>query len=328
MERALTFAGYQVRHVWGSGGHNGKQATAVFPDAMRWLWQDWPQPVRAGTSQNLFLQAILPPGSQWQLAADGQPQATVLTSDRRGDVIFRSGTTGQLRRLAGDGTVSPFPVDARAGPLAFGSNGSWYAADSTGTRIIDHTTDGRTLTVAAGVRVRGLIVTGNDFYATEDETLWLIHPGGEKIKLDHGLKQATGVALSPDGLWLAVAEHGSQRGYSYRVERDGKVSNKEPFYWFHVPDGATDSGASAWCMDRDGRLYAATRLGVQVFDRNGRVRCILPVPGGAVTGLCFGGPNLETLYVSAADRIYRRSLRVAGWPAWAPTHKLPPWGGG
>ena len=39
MERALTFAGYEVNHVWGEGGHNGKHATAVFPDALRWLWR-------------------------------------------------------------------------------------------------------------------------------------------------------------------------------------------------------------------------------------------------------------------------------------------------
>src|SRR5262249_44373540 len=38
MERALAFAGYEVKHVWGEDGHNGKQATEVFPDAMRWLW--------------------------------------------------------------------------------------------------------------------------------------------------------------------------------------------------------------------------------------------------------------------------------------------------
>jgi len=35
MLSALEFAGYEVRHVWGEGGHNSKQATAVFPEAVR-----------------------------------------------------------------------------------------------------------------------------------------------------------------------------------------------------------------------------------------------------------------------------------------------------
>src|SRR5690242_6910906 len=38
MERALSFSGYEVNHIWGEGGHNGTQGTAFFPDAMRWLW--------------------------------------------------------------------------------------------------------------------------------------------------------------------------------------------------------------------------------------------------------------------------------------------------
>ena len=62
MERALTFAGYDLNHVWGEGGHSGKQGSAIFPDVMRWLWKDWPQPVKAGQSKNAALTALLIPG--------------------------------------------------------------------------------------------------------------------------------------------------------------------------------------------------------------------------------------------------------------------------
>ena len=46
MERALIFAGYAVKSAWGEGGHNGKQGTAVFPNAMRWLWKIIPKKLR------------------------------------------------------------------------------------------------------------------------------------------------------------------------------------------------------------------------------------------------------------------------------------------
>ena len=62
MERALVFAGYDVRHVWGEGGHSGAQGTSVFPEAMRWLWKDWPRPVGKGGSANQVLHDILIPG--------------------------------------------------------------------------------------------------------------------------------------------------------------------------------------------------------------------------------------------------------------------------
>ncbi len=41
MERSLTWAGYDVNHTWGEGGHNSKHATAIFPDVLRWLWRDY-----------------------------------------------------------------------------------------------------------------------------------------------------------------------------------------------------------------------------------------------------------------------------------------------
>jgi len=42
MERSLTWAGYEVSHAWGDGGHNQKHASQIFPDVLRWLWKDWP----------------------------------------------------------------------------------------------------------------------------------------------------------------------------------------------------------------------------------------------------------------------------------------------
>lgn len=52
---------------------------------------------------------------------------------------------------------------------------------------------------------------------------------------------------------------------------------------------------------------------MQVLDRNGRVRAILTVPVGSVTGLAFGGEDFRTLYVSCTDgKLYRRKLNVTG----------------
>ena len=46
MLSALQFAGYDVKHEWGDGAHNGKQGGAILPAALRWLWRDYPAPVR------------------------------------------------------------------------------------------------------------------------------------------------------------------------------------------------------------------------------------------------------------------------------------------
>jgi len=70
MERSLTWAGYEVDHAWGEGGHNGKHATQIFPDVMRWLWKDWQtnREIKVnvkGTSKWLGY-GVLADGSEWE----------------------------------------------------------------------------------------------------------------------------------------------------------------------------------------------------------------------------------------------------------------------
>jgi enterochelin esterase-like enzyme len=43
MAAALDEKGYDHKFVFGEGVHSGKHGTAIFPDAMRWMWRDWPR---------------------------------------------------------------------------------------------------------------------------------------------------------------------------------------------------------------------------------------------------------------------------------------------
>jgi hypothetical protein len=68
MEAALNFAGYEVTNTWHAGGHEVKQATSIFADAMRWLWKGWPAAVKAGHSANDMLSTIAEPSEKWALS--------------------------------------------------------------------------------------------------------------------------------------------------------------------------------------------------------------------------------------------------------------------
>jgi gluconolactonase len=81
-------------------------------------------------------------------------------------------------------------------------------------------------------------------------------------------------------------------------------------------------------MDNNGNLYVATSMGVQVCDQNGRVRAILPVPGGNVTQLCFGGEKFDTLYVICQNKLYKRKIAANSPPTWYPAIAIPTQGGG
>jgi len=134
--------------------------------------------------------------------------------------------------------------------------------------------------------------------------------------VDTGLRSADGIALSPDQTLLYVGDHQSHWAYSYQIQRDGSLDNKQRFYWLHEPDNADDSGADGMRVDREGRLYVATRMGIQVCDQTGRVQCIIPTPNNKVTSLCFGGEDFDTLFATCGDKVYRRKLKVHGAQAW------------
>ena len=103
MNRALEFAGYDVRHTWGAGTHNGNQAASLFPDAMRWLWRDWPTPIRAGEPGNPVLKTILQPGEDWQVAAADCASVTTLAANPQGQVFYPVQGDPKISEIVADG---------------------------------------------------------------------------------------------------------------------------------------------------------------------------------------------------------------------------------
>jgi gluconolactonase len=333
MVRALEFSGYQIAHTFGDGAHSSRHATVIFPDAMRWLWKDWPTPIAAGSSQNTFLQSILQSDEGWKRVAGDYGADGPLTADIRGAIVFKDHEGSASWKVFEEAGLKPVEAINRAySGLAFGPDGRAYLIDTGSAKILRLDLNGKLTTIASGIYGQDLVVShGGNIYVTDSRSgsVWLITPSGRKLLLDENLRDPYGITLSPDGLWLAVAERRTHWGYSYRVQPDGSVAVKQRFFWFHQLDEDDSSEARGWVMDRDGRLYSATQMGIQVFDRNGRVRAIIPAPGGPVLGLTFGGPEFDTLYVSCADhKIYSRKLKVNGAPAWTPPVKLPKWSAG
>jgi len=337
MNRALEFAGYDVRHVWGAGTHNGTHAASIFPDAVRWLFRDYPNPIVAKDPSNRVLKSILLPHQDWEVAADGCVNGLRLAAGEHG-VIFYAASKGGAARLEEAGNASsPCHAPSPGPPFAIGPTDHLYRALPQGGVAVFDATSGTTheLEAARSLHVQEIVALSNgSAYVTttlngDRNELWLLPKQGPALKLDGNLKNAKGLALSPDGLWLFVSQSSSRFGISYRVKPDGSVDSREPFYDLYLPPAEDDSGAAQVAMDRDGRAFVATALGIQILDRNGRVAAILPLPGNdRPTGICFGGPDFKTLYVAAGRKIYQRHIGIEGAPPWAPPARLPPWGAG
>ena len=334
LERSLTFSGYEVRHVWGEGGHNARHGNAVFPDAIRWLWAGWPAAVKSAVpSKNDFLSALLIPGEEWQVAAEGYRFTEGPAVNAKGEVFFNDIPASKSYRIALDGKVTEIVADSkRANGQHFGPDGRRYVVATGEQKVLAFDANGQVATMAEGIAGNDIVVAhnGNAYVthplANKDETskVWLIRPGGQKVEVDSGaVRYANGVALSPDQSLLYVADYRSHWIYSYQVQPDGTLANKQKYFWLHAPDTADDAGPDGMRCDREGRLYVATRLGVQICDQPGRVHAIIPTPNRRVSNVVFGGEKFDTLFATAGDKVYKRKLNTTGAQSWDAPNKPP-----
>ena len=334
LERSLTFAGYEHEHVWGEGGHSGKQGTALFPDIMRYLWKGWPTPVKAGEG-SAQLKEILLPGEGWQTVWEGGKFTEGMSSNAKGEVFFNDVPNSKTYKIALDGKITEFIADSHKGDgQAFGPDGKLYACAGGAQQIVAYDEQGQGKVIAEGFRGNDLVVLHNgNIYVTDPDwdgtthssNVWLIKPDGTKSVVDKGLKFCNGITASPDQSLLYVDDTKSHWVYSYQIQPDGTLKDKQRYYHLHVRDTDDDSGADGMEVDSAGRLYVATRMGLQVCDQAGRVNCIIPTPNGKISNIVFGGADFDTLYISSAGGIYMRKLKAKAASSFAaPIKPAPP----
>ena len=339
MESALSFAGYDVAHAWGTHSHDGHPGAAIFPDVMRWLWRDYPAPIKAGISQNSTLREITLPNEGWQKIPQAFQSAAGLAANAKGEVYLSDAPAATVYRLGADDKPVSFLDHAPSiVGQAFGPDGTLYGVVPGDKKIIALDPQGASRTVVEGLAGHGIVVTHDGtLYVSEPgehsdmpSRIWQIKSSGEKKLVDQGLLSASGVAFSPDGSLFFAAEHSTKWIDSYLIQPDGTLTDKQPYYWLHMTDIPNDSGAEDLAVDTHGNLYAATRLGIQVCDPNGRVRAILPLPTpcGPVRSLCFGGEQFDVLYVTDGTQVFKRQLKVPGFPPWGAPIAVPSHGPG
>ncbi|RYZ45048.1 MAG: gluconolactonase, partial [Sphingobacteriales bacterium] len=275
MERSLVFAGYEVNHVWGDGAHNGQHGTAIFPEAMRWLWKGWPKPVAKGQSKNQFLSDLLIPGQDWELVGSGYKFTEGTSVTAKGEVYFQDVTNSKTYKINTAGKPEVLGLDSkRSAGTAYGPDGKRYVAAMAAKQIISYNEQGQEAVVADSIACNDLVVAGNgNVYVTAPNgaekpgELYLIKPGGKKILVDAGLKFPNGITLSPDQSQLYVTESATHWVWSFTVMADGSLTNRQRYGWLHVQDNFENAWADGLKTDQAGRIYVTTRSGLQILDQ-------------------------------------------------------------
>ena len=273
----------------------------------------------AASAQDMALSGVLLDGEGWQLVSQGHKFTEGPAVDAEGRVYFTDVPESKIFRVEPDGKVTLFgDKTANTNGLMFGPDGLLYGCRNGDKQIVAYNAQGEYTVVAEGVQSNDLVVAGNG-------SIWCTDPPGERVWHISGDASRTkkvvaegirpnGVILTPDQGTLVVTESQEPVLWTFRVERDGSLSHKERYYGpVQLPSRADRPGSDGMTVDSIGRLYVATRAGLQMFDPTGRLGGAIAKPHpGPLSNVCFGGPQLDTLYVTAGDKVYRRKVQAKG----------------
>lgn len=226
-------------------------------------------------------------------------------------------------------------------------------ADNGGRRIvrIDLTTGASE--ILAGRYREKLLNSPNDLIVAADNRIYFTDPrydGREPIEqpvqgvylidTDNSIKliaadaKPNGLAISPDGKTLYVANHDNGAFDTSDLPPDAPLRREMQIRAYDLkPDGkavfrrvlvdyAQAEGADGLTVDRAGNIYAAVRdlarKGVRVYSPTGAEIAFLPTPE-VPANIAFGrGGDSQTLYIAAGGSLYRVKTAATGFQPVAP----------
>lgn len=216
--------------------------------------------------------------------------------------------------------------------LAFGPDQEIYVADEGRRAIVRVTSSGvieDVITHYQGTRINGpndlSFAANGDLYFTDPWTSSARNPIAavyhykwdlqELTLVDDGMAFTNGIVVKDDLLY--VAETFPRAVWVYDVGREGFRNGRRLFCRLPdiknppmLPMAVRESlgvdyvvGPDGMALDGEGNLWVTHYGGnaVLIYDRSGQLIEMLPTPGAKPTNVCFGGSNLDVVYVAVDD---------------------------
>jgi gluconolactonase len=277
-----------------------------------------------------------------RVVAQGLDHPECVTVDSSGR-LYCGGEDGQLYLVNPD-TGAVEEISKRGGlilGICVNGRGTIYACDATNSEVYARLPDGSTRTVSSGTSSRPMNIPN---FPVLDDRGWLyvsdsgswpegggcifkISPEGQtSIWTTQSSSFTNGLALSPDGSYLYVAESLLPGVTRIPILPDGAAGVAELVCLMPgtVPDGLA--------FDAEGGLYVACYRPDRVYriDLDGNLKIVADDFQGtdlaAPTNVVFGGKNRTTLYLASLARwhIAAMSVDIPGSPLNFPTNSFEP----
>lgn len=241
-------------------------------------------------------------------------------ADAEGNVYFTDQPNDRIMIWSVDDKLTTFMKPCgRSNGLVFDSEGHlwacadeknelWRIAPDKSHEVILDAYKGKLLNAPNDVWIRpdgGLYFT-DPFYKrdywdrgpTEQdcEGVYYLAPGArEAVRVIDDFEQPNGIIGTPDGKTLYVTDIRAGKTWKYRIEADGSLSGKTLF---------CELGSDGMTIDDAGNIYL-TGKGVTVFDPSGKQIDHIAIDAGWTANVCFGGKDLEYLFITTSKTLYR-----------------------
>jgi sugar lactone lactonase YvrE len=250
----------------------------------------------------------------WQLLGEGYQLTADSAVTSNGTVYFTDARHNRIYRVPLDGRIELWKENSGgAHGVAADPDGRLLAGQHDRQRIVALDRTGHESVLAEGVQTHHLTVSRQShvFFAEAPlHRVSVLDAGGHRRSVTTELNWPHGLVLTPDHSHLIVNDSHTSSVWRFRIQPDGSLTDGVPAYRLQTEGNSEDVDAGGMAFDGEGRLYVATRLGVQIFDRTARLQSILQPPGSEpLSAILFAGAGIQWMYATDGSRLYRRPAK-------------------
>jgi gluconolactonase len=242
-----------------------------------------------------------------------------------GSLIFTETAASRITKIDKDNNVTTFLENSNgSNALAFDAKGRLYSVQTTpgSTRVGIIYPKGSEATLTEGFEGRPndltLAKNGGIYFTVpggNNALVYYIAPNGTRSVAVEGVENPNGITLSRDEKTLYINNTRGEYILAFDVQPNGTLTNKRNFGKYEgvtKNDTGVTSGADGLAIDNEGRVYAATAAGVQVFSPQGQHLGTIPV-SRPPQNLAFAGPDKKTLYIVGRGAAYKVQMLTPGF---------------
>jgi gluconolactonase len=122
------------------------------------------------------------------------------------------------------------------------------------------------------------------------------------IRATNDLVAPNGLIGTPDGKILYITDPGAKKTWSYKINPDATLADKNLF---------CDQSTDGFKLDEKGNLYFSGDAGVTIFSPKGEKIEEIPM-SGRCANLTFGGKDRKTLFIAGGTSVYTLEMTVRG----------------